>query len=265
MSLDADNPEPSSVRAAASTSAFSLEGRVILVTGASSGIGAATARLCAQLGARLVLNGRDVDRLHAVRDELAGEGHVAIAGDLSLADTREALVEAAPAYDGLASCAGIAALVPLRMANEAHLLKMLSVNYLAPITLTQRLLYKKRVNQGASLVYVTALAAKVSPQAAAAYAASKAALDAASRTLALEHAKQRIRANCVAPGYVETPMLAGLGAQAEMDQKIDLAPLGRLAPADVASSVCYLLSPASRWVTRSTLTVDGGLGIAMRV
>lgn len=250
---------------AASPDAFSLDGRTILVTGASSGIGAATAALCAELGARLVINGRDAKRLEAVWAGLQGDGHVAVVGDLSLAETREALVEAAPGYDGLASCAGIAALVPIRMANEAHLQKMLAVNYLAPITLTQRLLYKKRLRNGASLVYVTALAARVSPQAAAAYAASKAALDAASRTLGLEHARQKIRANCVAPGYVETPMLQGLGAQAGMDHKIDLTPLGRLGPADVASSVCFLLSPASRWVTRSTLTVDGGLGIAMRV
>jgi len=250
---------------AATPDAFSLDALTILVTGASSGIGAATAALCADLGARLVINGRNAERLEAVRAGLTGEEHIAVVGDLSLPETREALVEAAPAYDGLASCAGIAALVPIRMANQAHLQKMLDVNYLAPITLTQRLLYKKRLRNGASLVYVTALAARVSPQAAAAYAASKAALDAAARTLGLEHARQRIRANCVAPGYVETPMLEGLGAQAGMDHKIDLTPLGRLGPADVASSVCFLLSPASRWVTRSTLTVDGGLGIAMRV
>lgn len=265
MNLDVNTHNASCVRASASTNAFSLEGRVILVTGASSGIGAATAHLCAELGAKLVLNGRDVERLHAVNTALAGVGHVVIAGDLSLGETREALVEAAPAYDGLASCAGIAALVPLRMANEAHFQKMLSVNYLAPITLAQRLLYKKRLRNGASLVFVTALAAHVAPQAAAGYAASKAALEAASRTLALEQAKLRIRSNCVAPGYVETPMLQGLGAQATMDDKINLTPLGRLVPADVASSICFLLSGASRWITRSTLTVDGGLGIAMRI
>lgn len=264
MNQPIDSAAQSHTRTVASTNAFSLEGRFVLVTGASSGIGAATARLCAQLGARLVLTGRDQERLAAVHTGLAGDGHTAIAGDLSLADTREALLEAAPGYDGLASCAGIAALVPLRMANEAHLEKMLSVNYLAPILLTQRLLYKKRLRNGASLVYVTALSANAAPQAAAGYAASKAALEAASRTLALEQAKLRIRSNCVAPGYVETPMLQSLGTQAGMDDKIDLTPLGRLAPEDVASSICYLLSDASRWITRTTLTVDGGLGIPMR-
>jgi NAD(P)-dependent dehydrogenase (short-subunit alcohol dehydrogenase family) len=248
-----------------STDAFSLHGKQILVTGASSGIGAAVANVCAELGALLVINGRDSVRLEAVRSALVGTGHVAVVGDLTDSNTRSALLDAAPSYDGLASCAGIAALVPLRMANQAHLQKMLDANYIAPILLTQQLLLKKKFNNGASLVYVTALAARSSPMAAFAYSASKAALDASSRTIALEQAKQKIRANCVAPGYVETPMLRNLGTQAGMEHKIDLTPLGRLAPDDVASSVSYLLSPASRWITRSTLTVDGGLGIAMRV
>ncbi len=252
-------------RRPATTDDFCLEGRTVLVTGASSGIGAAVARLCAELGARIVLNGRDAARLSSVHAELAGDGHVIVAGDLSLEETRESLLNAVPTYDGLASCAGIAALVPLRMANAAHFQKMLDVNFLAPITLTQRLLYKKKLRQGASLVYVTALAAHVSPQAAAAYAASKAALEAASRTLGLEQARSRIRANCVAPGYVQTPMLESLGNSADMSEKFNLTPLGRLAPEDVAGSVCWLLSSASRWITRSTLKMDGGLSIAMRV
>lgn len=264
MSLDTDSTTAAYFRAPASTSAFSLKGHVILVTGASSGIGAATAQLCSTLGARVVLNGRDIKRLESVCTSLSGVGHLVVSGDLSLAETREALVDAVPAYDGFASCAGVAALVPLRMANEAHFQKMLAVNFLAPITLAQRLLYKKRLRSGASLVFVTALSARAAPQAAAGYAASKAALEAASRTLALEQAKFRIRSNCVAPGYVETPMLQSLGSQASMDEKIELTPLGRLAPSDVASSICFLLSGASRWITRSTLTVDGGLGIPMR-
>ncbi len=250
--------------AAASTDAFSLEGRVILVTGASSGIGEATAHLCAKLGARLVLNGRDADRLNAVRAELDGDGHVTVVGDLVLEATREALVNAGTGYDGFASCAGIAALAPLRLTNEAHHQQMLAINYLAPITLTQRLLYKKKLRNGASLVFVTAMSSRVAPQATSAYSASKAALEAASRSLALEQARLRIRSNCVAPGYVESPMLKSLGAQANIDDKVDLTPLGRLMPADIASSICYLLSSASRWITRTTLTVDGGLGIAMR-
>lgn len=247
------------------TAAFSLHGRRILVTGSSSGIGAAVARLCARLGAELVLSGRDAERLEITRAALAGEGHIVVAGDLTVAETQEALVQAVPAYDGLVSCAGAAALVPMRMAAEKYLQQMLAVNYLAPIGLTQRLLHKRRLRDGASLVYVSALSARAAPQAAGAYAASKAALEAASRTIGLEHAKQRIRSNCIAPGYVDTPMLQRLGSAADMTEKIGLTPLGTITPDDVAPAAAWLLSAASRWITRTTLTLDGGISLPIRL
>jgi len=251
--------------AAASTDAFGLQEKTILVTGASSGIGAAVATLCARLGATMVLTGRDEARLDAVATALHGTGHRVVAGDLTEEQTRQRLVDAAPGYHGLASCAGIAALVPFRMAAEKHLQQMLSVNYLAPVSLTQQLLVKKRLLGSASLVYVTALSARAAPQAAAGYAASKAALEAAVRTLALEQAKHGFRANCIAPGYVDTPMLKKLGTAADLDDKIGLTPLGRIDPDDVAKGVAYLLSAASRWITRSTLTIDGGISLPIRL
>ncbi|MCW0377035.1 SDR family NAD(P)-dependent oxidoreductase [Xanthomonas sacchari] len=249
----------------ATTDAFGLQGKTILVTGASSGIGAAVAALCARLGAMLVLNGRDAERLQAVAAALPGEDHRSVVGDLTEDATRTALLEAAERYHGLASCAGIAALVPFRMAAEKHLQQMLSVNYLAPVILTQQLLAKRRLHEGASLVYVSALTARAAPQASAGYAGSKAALEAAVRSFALEQARHRIRANCIAPGYVDTPMLSRLGSTADMDDKIALTPLGRIDPADVANGAVYLLSDASRWITRSTLTIDGGLSLPIRL
>ncbi|WP_184372550.1 MULTISPECIES: SDR family NAD(P)-dependent oxidoreductase [Xanthomonas] len=250
---------------AASTDTFGLQDKTILVTGASSGIGAAVAAMCARLGATVVLTGRDEARLTAVASALHGTGHNVLAGDLTDEATRKRLVDATTGYHGLASCAGIAALVPFRMAAEKHLQQMLSVNYLAPVSLTQQLLAKKRLLGSASLVYVTALSARAAPQAAAGYAASKAALEAAVRTLALEQAKHGLRANCVAPGYVDTPMLKTLGTAADMDDKIGLTPLGRIDPDDVAKGVTYLLSAASRWITRSTLTIDGGISLPIRL
>ncbi|MCC8559801.1 SDR family NAD(P)-dependent oxidoreductase [Xanthomonas vesicatoria] len=254
-----------SMASIATTDAFGLIDKTILVTGASSGIGAAVATLCARLGATVVLNGRDMQRLEDVAADLAGSGHSVIAGDLTDEQTRVRLLGASERYHGVASCAGVAALVPFRMAAEKHLQHMLSVNYLAPITLTQQLLFKRRLAEGASLVYVSALSARAAPQAAAGYAASKAALEAAVRTLALEQAKHGIRANCIAPGYVDTPMLKKLGVAADMDDKIGLTPLGRIDPSDVANGVAYLLSAASRWITRSTLTIDGGISLPIRL
>lgn len=247
-----------------STDAFSLHNKRILVTGASSGIGASIARLCAELGAKIVITGRDADRLGAVHSSLIGDGHETVVGDLTEHATQEALVKTVPAFDGLASCAGAASMVPMRMASERYLQQMLAINYLAPISLTQRLLQQKKLCEGASLVYVSALSARAAPQAAGAYSASKAALESAVRTIGLEHARQRIRANCIAPGYVDTPMLQRLSQASDMSEKVSLTPLGTITPEDIAPAAAWLLSPASRWITRSTLTLDGGLSLPIR-
>lgn len=247
-----------------STDAFSLNGKRILITGASSGIGYSLAKLCAQLGAQLVVNGRDKNRLEALQNSLIGNGHLAVIGDITENSTQEELLQTAENFDGFASCAGSASMVPMRMASERYLQQMLAINYLAPIGLVQRMLYQKKLREGASLVFVSALSARAAPQAAGAYSASKAALEAAVRTIGLEHARQRIRANCIAPGYVDTPMLQRLSKSSDMSEKIGLTPLGTISAEDVAPAAAWLLSPASRWITRSTLTLDGGLSLPIR-
>ena len=243
---------------------FSLEGKTVLVTGASSGIGRAVAVAAANMGATLVLTGRDAVRLGETAALLTGGGALQIPADLVQGDSRNALVDACPALDGVVFCAGLAAMRPMRMAGEDHLRQMLSVNYEAPVLLTQRLLGRKKVNSGASLVYVTATAAHLSPVATGAYAGAKAALVSTVRTIASEHTKARIRANCLAPGYVNTPMYASLDGVTSFEGNHDLFPLGISEPEDVAHGVIYLLSDASRWVTRSTLNIDGGHSLLLR-
>jgi len=247
-----------------SDSPFSLQNKVILVTGASSGIGRATAVLCSELGATVVLCGRDIERLNATLASLSGAGHVAIPGDLTDPDARQALVDAVPALDGCVFSAGIAALVPMRMVSERHLRAMFSINYESPVMLTQSLLAKKKINHGASLVFVTALAEHTAPHATAIYSGAKAALKATVRTIALEHAKQGIRANCVSPGYVDTPMLEKLRNVSSLQNMSDLTPLGNIEATDIAPGIAYLLAPASRWVTRSGLVIDGGIVLHIR-
>jgi NAD(P)-dependent dehydrogenase (short-subunit alcohol dehydrogenase family) len=245
-------------------SPFSLEGLTILVTGASSGIGRATAVLCSGMGAKVVLTGRDQSRLAETMAGMYGDGHGIYGADLTNMDERNALVDSLPAIDGCAFCAGAAELVPVRMVSERHFTAMMDINFTAPVMLTQRLLYRKKLRDHASLVYVTAITDRSSPIATAMYSAAKGALTAFSRTVALEHAKQGMRANCVAPGYVDTPMLTKLKSTVLSNEKVDLTPLGSVAASDVANGMVYLLSPASRWATRSALVIDGGLSLPMR-
>lgn len=247
-----------------SESPFSLENKIILVTGASSGIGRATAMLCSELGATVILCGRNVERLDATHGELAGSGHIVVPGDLTDAAARHTLVDAVPPLDGCVFSAGAAALVPMRMVSEKHLHSMFSVNYEAPVMLTQRLLAKKKINNNGSLVFVSSQAEHFAPIATGIYAGMKAALIATTRTIALEHAKQGIRANCVSPSYVDTPMLDKLQDTSSLQNMIDITPLGLNDASDVANGIAYLLAPASRWVTRTTLVIDGGLSLRAR-
>ncbi len=140
----------------------------------------------------------------------------------------------------------------------------MQLNFEAPIQITQNMMRRKKLRAGGSLVYVTAIADHAAPVGSAVYSASKAALATAVKSLALELAKTKVRANCLAPGYVRTPMYDKLGASSAIDEYLKLVPLGLIEPEEIASSASYLLSPASRWVTRTSLVIDGGLTLRMR-
>jgi NAD(P)-dependent dehydrogenase (short-subunit alcohol dehydrogenase family) len=244
------------------TNAFSLWNQTILVTGASSGIGKEIALLCASLGAKLVINGRNKVRLNETFETLEGEGHVQIVGDLIDTSTKEALIAATGSYDGFVSSSGSVLMSPFRMTPEKYFHKMMENNFFAPISLSHQLVLKKKLNNQSSIVFITALSAHASPKATSAYAASKAALESASRSMALELAPN-IRVNCIAPGYVHTPLFNNL--ESETTSMDVLVPLGPLEPRDIAPAVTWMLSRASKWITRSTLTVDGGLSLPMRL
>lgn len=245
---------------------FSLVGKRILVTGASSGIGQQVAISCAQMGAQLVVSGRNRERLAATFAELDGEGHAQVAADLSRQEDIDRLTGEAGVVDGVVHAAGMSKLAPFRLISRAQLDETFSGNVYAPILLTKGLLAKKRIAPNGSIVFVSALASHVGPLATGVYSASKAALLGAMRTLALEVVKQGIRANCIAPGYVRTPMLDGLNqGGGSIDEHAKLTPLGLGEPEDIAYAAVYFLSDASRWVTRDYFIVDGGLTVPMDI
>lgn len=242
--------------------AFSLEGKTILVTGASSGIGRQIAVGCAQAGAKVVAAGRDIARLEALLEALDHPGHRYIAGDLREDVAIKALASQAGKLDGVVFSAGISALAPLRLVSRQHIEAQLAVNLIAPTLLTQQLLVCNAVQPGGAFLFISSLSAHVGVHGVAAYSASKSALEAMTRSLALEVAKKKIRVNCLAPGAVETPMLeAGRTTSGGLDEILTKYPLGFGQPEDVAHAAVFFLSPASRWVTGTTLVLDGGYSI----
>jgi NAD(P)-dependent dehydrogenase (short-subunit alcohol dehydrogenase family) len=218
------------------------------------------------MGAQVVITGRDETRLASTADALEGEGHKLIVADLTESPNRDRVIEEAGVLDGVVHAAGVSRLAPFRMISESHLEGMFASNTYAPMLLTRGLLAKKRIAQKGSIVFIGSIASHVGPLASSAYAASKAALLGAMRSLGQEVAKQGIRANCIAPGYVRTPLLDGLGQSGgNMGDLLELAPLGLGEPEDIAYAAVYYLSDASRWVTRNYFVVDGGLTIPMDI
>lgn len=251
---------------ATSADAFSLVGKRILVTGASSGIGRQIAIACAQMGAQLVISGRDVIRLGITFSALPDKGHTQIVADLTAQADIDRLVADAGVLDGLVHAAGISKLVPLRLINQTHLDEMFASNTFAPMLLTRGLLAKKRIAAGGSILFIASIASHIGPMASSAYAASKSALLGMVRSLGLEVAKQGIRANCIAPGYVRTPLLDGLqGSGGNMAGLFELTPLGMGEPEDVAYAAVFYLSDASRWITRNYFILDGGFSAPMDI
>lgn len=241
-----------------------LSGRRVLVTGASSGIGRETAVLLAELGAAVVLAGRDRTRLEQTAAALSGGGHAIEAFDLS--DT-----EAIPArlkdvsqrlgpLSGLVHCGGMHQVQPLRVARGADFLALMTVNVLSAAMLAKGY-RQKGVAAGGSIVLLSSVMSVVGQPGVSAYSASKGALVALSRSLALELAAEGIRVNCVSPGFVETEMGERLRRQMTPEQFAALQgmhPLGLGRPRDVAHAVAFLLADTARWITGSNLIVDGG-------
>ena len=238
---------------------FSLAGKRILVTGASSGIGRQIALGCTHAGAEVVASGRDTERLQATLAGLSGTGHQSLALDLCDDSAVKAAVPTLGKLDGVVHGAGISLLSPLRLATRPHIESQLAANLIGPMLLTQQLLLRNAIGHGGAIVFVSSISAHIGVHGVSSYAASKGALEAMARSLSMEVAKKGIRVNCLAPGLVQTPMFeAALSTTGGLDETIKTYPLGLGLPEDVANAAVFMLSPASRWITGTTLVLDGG-------
>lgn len=247
MSLSINNP-------------FSLEGKRILVTGASSGIGRAIATACSGMGAKVVLTARNERRLLETADLLQGDGHELLIADLTEESQREALIERLPKLDGIVQNAGVGSRVLCKNIDETDLSKVFNPNFFAPVLLQKRMIEEKKINKGASIVFIASMASKYPSVGNAIYGASKGAIISYAKVLGLELAPRQIRVNCVCPAMVWTDLITKDGVDKEVLEEAQLRyPLKRYGtPEDVANLCLYLLSDASSWMTGSCLEINGG-------
>jgi NAD(P)-dependent dehydrogenase (short-subunit alcohol dehydrogenase family) len=245
---------------------LSLKSRRVLVTGAASGIGRATCQLLGRLGARIVAVDVDEPALEGMFRELSGEGHTRFGADLADVERIPAwmteLAGAGGPLSGVVHAAGLSCVRPARLLTPALYRQLLLVNTEAALALA-RGFQKKAVGdpRGGSIVFISSVMASVGAPGAAAYSMTKAALHGLARSLALELAPARIRVNCVAPGFVQTPMFDRMASSWDAEQRARVEedhPLGLGAPLDVAHSAAFLLADTARWITGTVLTVDGG-------
>lgn len=239
---------------------YSLEGKTILITGASSGIGRRTAIECSKMGATLVITGRNQERLNDTLASLEGEGHLTFAGDLTDDTAMEALMEQLPPLNGVFLCAGVTDTTPAKFIDEDKIERVFSINIKSPMLLTKWLVKKKKIQAGASLVYMSSYGAEVVTPGLGIYAASKGAVNSFMRTIATELSARKVRANSIMAMMVQTELIDTLGSLSKEDIEKDEAkyPLGYGKPEDIAYAVIYLLSDASKWVTGSIIKMDGG-------
>lgn len=246
---------------------FSLENKVIIVTGASSGIGAQCAIDCSKMGAKVVLVARNEERLQHTLNQMDGEGHLLLPFDLSVSDglkeTVKGVVGKVGKINGVVNCAGMSSVTPLKLVTDELLDQFFHTNVYSAINLSREVTRAGNYDKegGCSIVLFASIMGICGDKCKTVYSATKGALISAARSMACELAKNKIRVNVVSPGAIETPINAKLPHMSDPELRKELEEkhlLGLGECSDISNACIYLLSDASRWVTGQNLVVDGG-------
>ena len=242
---------------------FSLKGKNILITGASSGIGLSICREVAAAGGKIIGVARREDRLNEMVNELGVENATYINADLSLDAGIEKTVTQMPEVNGVVCAAGITKLCPLKFIKRQHLEEIMNINYFSMVLLLSQITRQKKLkrNTYSSVVLISSVAQQIGTKSSLLYTGSKGAMTAAGRVIANELSSQKIRVNTIEPGMVQTAMASEmediLSKEAVEKDKLQY-PLGYGTAEDVANAAVFLLSDASKWMTGQSLTLDGG-------
>jgi NAD(P)-dependent dehydrogenase (short-subunit alcohol dehydrogenase family) len=244
---------------------FTLAGKTILVTGASSGIGRAIAIECSKMGASVILTARNEDRLKEALSQLEGIGHSIIVADLEDKNEQNRLTDMSPMLDGLVNCAGVVKALPFHFINTEALSSVMNINFTAPVSISAELVKIKKFAKNSSIVFISSISGVMCALGGnSIYSASKGAINGVMKNMALDLAPKGIRVNSVNPGMVETSILdAGTITPEQLEEDKKRYPLKRYGkPEEIAFLVIYLLSDASSWVTGSSIVIDGGYTLA---
>ena len=245
---------------------FTLQGKNIIITGASQGIGKQCALVCSDLGANVILLARNMKRLSEVHNSLKPANHLCFSIDLVQYDQLEPIIQqavhAAGKIWGIVHSAGLEMTLPLRNMQAEHYHKLFAVNSVAGFELA-RIVSKNKylADAGGSFVFIASIMGILGQAGKIGYCSSKGALIAGVKAMALELAAKKVRVNSISPALVETEMahkiFDGISDEAK-DAILEMHPLGLGKPEDVAYACAFLLSEASRWITGSNLVLDGG-------
>ena len=240
---------------------FSLIGKTILVTGASSGIGRSIAIEASKMGATLIITGRDKERLNETYTSLMGNNHLQFIADLNESEAVDNLVDSLPSINGVVLALGIGDWLPFQFVKKERLYRIFETNFFAPVILIQKLLKGRKVRKGSSIVFLSSIDGPVTAHIGnSMYAASKGAVSAMVKGMAVDLASKEIRVNALLPGMIETPLIhCGDITEEPLKEDKKLYPLRRYGkPEEIAYAAIYLLSNASSFTTGANLVIDGG-------